>query len=68
MGREHTPKPGVTWQQEPVTVEVIVDDEAWTVTPWLEPRRTGPFEAAPALNREQRRAMERAKRRKGGRR
>jgi hypothetical protein len=52
MGREHTPRPGATWAQEPVTVELVVDEDGKPV----------------GLSREQRRALERAKRRKGGKR
>lgn len=51
MGREHCPRPGSTWMQEPTRVELVVDEAG-----------------KPAgLNREQRRALERAKR-KGGKR
>lgn len=46
---EHTPKPGITWQAELVRTEQLVDDEA----PDPAPR-----------NRETRRALARAARRK----
>lgn len=53
MGREHSPRPGVTWSQEPTRVEVLVDEE------------TGkPI----GLSRADRRALERANKRKGDRR
>jgi hypothetical protein len=27
--REHTPRPGATWQQQPTTREVAVPDDSW---------------------------------------
>lgn len=45
---EHTPRPGVTWQTRPVRVEQLVDDEA----------------PDPRPNRQTRRALARAARRK----
>lgn len=68
MTREHSPRPGVTWQQRPTRTEVVVrdaDGEAWTVTPWLEPALESPFEPVVPMNREQRRSAIRAQR-KGG--
>jgi hypothetical protein len=46
---EHTPRPGVTWETELVRVEQLVDDDAPDPTP---------------PNRETRRALARAARRK----
>lgn len=45
---EHTPAPGVTWQTRPVCVEQLVDDDA----------------PDPRPNRQTRRALARAARRK----
>lgn len=69
MTREHTPRPGVTWQQQPTRTETVVHDadgQPWTVTPWLEAEPDGPFDTGRLANREQRRALKRAQR-KGGR-
>lgn len=61
MTREHTPKPGANWQQQPTTREVVVPDgpwggpttiRLWDVYDWPEPRP----------NRAQRRAAARAAR------
>lgn len=53
MGREHSPRPGSSWSQEPTRVELVVDEETGKPV---------------GLSRADRRALERAKRRKGGRR
>ena len=47
-GGEHTPAPGVTWERQLVRTEMVVDDDAPDPTP----------------NRETRRALARAARRK----
>lgn len=58
MSREHTPRPGVTWERRTVRQEVIVPDGPWdglpvVVTPWpVEP-------PAPRPNRATRRAAAR---------
>lgn len=61
MTREHTPRPGATWQQQPTTREVVIPDgpwggpttlRLWGVHDWPEPRQ----------NRAQRRAAARAAR------
>lgn len=49
MTREHTPRPGVTWETRPVRTETVVDDDAPDPTP---------------PNRKTRRAQKRAARRK----
>lgn len=70
MTREHSPRPGVTWQQQPTRTETVIrddDGDPWTVTPWLGPEPARPFEPAPALNRADRRRNKRAQR-KGGKR
>lgn len=64
MGREHTPKPGVTWDRELVRQEVYIGlDQVPTdaTVEFSDQLATPPLPA----NREQRRALERAKRRKG---
>jgi hypothetical protein len=68
--REHVPRPGVTWQQQPARVETVVRDDdgtPWSFTPWLEPEPPRPFEPPAALNRADRRRDKRAQR-KGGKR
>lgn len=70
MTREHAPRPGVTWQQQPTRTEIVVTDAdggAWSVTPWLAPVAESPFEPGVPLNRADRRRAVRAQR-KGGRR
>lgn len=65
MGREHTPRPGVTWDRELVRQEVYIglDKVPTEETLAFSDELADP---APPLNREQRRALERAKR-MGGR-
>jgi hypothetical protein len=68
--REHAPRPGVTWQEQPTRTEVVVRDAdggAGSLTPRLESDPVGPFEPAVPMNREQRRRAMRAQR-KGGKR
>lgn len=66
MGREHSPRPGVTWDRELVRQEIYIGLDK---VPTEETLAFSDDLAAPPqpLNREQRRALERAKR-KGGRR
>lgn len=59
MSREHTPKPGVTWDQQYVRREQVIDTTADTWGP------DGNLPQEPRLNREQRRAMKRAQRKRG---
>lgn len=59
MSREHAPKPGVTWQQQYVRNEQVVDAAADTRGP------NGNLPQEPRLNREQRRAIQRAQRKRG---
>lgn len=55
---EHAPRPGVTWERQLVRAELVVDEPDDTSTPGMnEP-------VPPRPNRETRRAMERAARRK----
>jgi hypothetical protein len=51
--REHSPRPGVTWQQQPASGEQLVPDD---------------WQPAPPASRAQRRAAKRAHRQKGRRR
>jgi hypothetical protein len=74
MSREYA-RPGVTWQQQVVRREVVIEDGPWdgpaVMTPWdTDVPRPIPGLGQPVepLNREQRRAVERAKRRKGSKR
>lgn len=53
MGRERAGKPGVTWQQQPTRVELVVDEATGKPV---------------GLSRADRRRLERAAKRKGGRR
>ncbi len=66
MVSEHTPRPGATWRQQPTRREVIVPDGPWggpaAFTAW---GPDGGMPPSPALNRAQRRAAERAARKKG---
>lgn len=59
MTREHSPKPGVTWQQQPTTREVVVPDGPWGGPTTL---RFWGIEAEPAPPRPNRRARRDAKR------
>lgn len=72
MSREHSPQPGVTWQQQPARVELVVEDGPWggpvTITPWdsePEPKPIPGLSQPAPLNREQRRALKRAGRKRG---
>lgn len=61
MSREHTPRPGATWERRAVRREVIVPDGPWDglpvrVTPW------GLEQPAPPPNRATRRAAARQQR------
>lgn len=67
MAREHTPKPGVTWDRELVRQEVYIGLDKVPTERTLEFSDELATPAQPA-NREQRRALARAKRRKGGKR
>lgn len=66
MGREHSPKPGVTWDRELVRQEVYIglDKVPTEATLAFSDQLAEPTQP---LNREQRRALQRAKR-KGGKR
>lgn len=55
---EHTPAPGVTWERALVRTELVVDDPDDTTVPGLNDPQP------PRLNRETRRALARAARRK----
>lgn len=64
MTREHTPRPGVTWQQQPTRVETVVGNDPDELSTAVE----GMNEPWPPLvNRADRRRAIRAQR-KGGRR
>ena len=67
MGRERAGRPGVTWDREVVRQEVYLGLDK---VPTVETLAFSDDLAQPPqpLNRQQRRALERAKRRKGGRR
>lgn len=67
MGREHSPRPGVTWDRQLIRREIYIglDKVPTEETLAFSDQLAEPVQP---LNREQRRALERAKKRKGGRR